>query len=123
VIDKKLINSAHDVSEGGILTCIAECCILDEENLIGAEVNIPVKTREDFSFFSESQSRVVVSVSPEKREQFEKLIADSEVKAVLLGSTGGKDLVVNDEYKFEVKNLADIYYNSISRIMSSAEEI
>jgi len=123
LIDNKLINSAHDVSEGGILTCIAECCILDEENLIGAEVNIPVKTREDFSFFSETQSRVVVSVSPENKNQFEKYLLDKEIKPTLLGNVGGQKLAVNGKYEFNVKNLADIYYNAISRIMNSAEEL
>ncbi len=123
LIDNKLINSAHDVSEGGILTCIAECCILDEKNLSGAEVNIPVKTREDFSFFSETQSRVVVSVSREKCRQFEKLLSENGLKAIQLGKVGGADLLVNSKYKFEVKKLADMYYNSISRIMNSAEEL
>ncbi|RJP68134.1 MAG: phosphoribosylformylglycinamidine synthase subunit PurL [Ignavibacteriales bacterium] len=123
LIDNKLINSAHDISEGGILTCLAECCILDEENLIGAEVNIPVKTREDFSFFSETQSRVVVSVSQEKCVQFEKLLSENGLKAIQLGKVGGADLLVNDKYKFDVMKLADIYYNSISRIMNSAEEL
>jgi len=122
LIDEKLINSAHDVSEGGILSCLAECCILDEENLIGADVNIPVKTREDKSFFSESQSRVVVSVSPENKNKFEKYFLDKETKTILLGKVGGQNLIVNGKYEFDVKNLSDIYYNSISRIMNDTSE-
>ncbi len=122
LIDKKLINSAHDISEGGILTCLAECCIMDEENLIGADVNIPVKTRENFSFFSESQSRIVVSVLPEKKNEFEKHFVDKELKVILLGKVGGNKLKVNGKYEFDLKNLSDIYYNSISRIMSVSSE-
>ncbi len=63
LIEKKLILSAHDISEGGIICALAECCIINEENPIGAEINIPIKTREDFSLFSESQSRIIVSIT------------------------------------------------------------
>jgi len=31
LIRKKLINSAHDISEGGIVCALAECCIINEE--------------------------------------------------------------------------------------------
>ena len=52
LINNGLINSAHDVSEGGIICALAECCIINDEKQIGANVNVPVKTRTDFSFFS-----------------------------------------------------------------------
>jgi phosphoribosylformylglycinamidine synthase len=86
LIDAKLINSAHDISDGGIVTAIAECCMLNEEKMIGAKITIPVKTREDFSFFSESQSRIIVSVSPENKDKFEeKLIkSDSQLERAML---------------------------------------
>jgi len=51
-IRKGLINSAHDISEGGIITSLAESCIGDQENPVGAEVNIPIKSRLDFTLFS-----------------------------------------------------------------------
>ena len=74
LIRKKLINSAHDISEGGIICALAECCIINEEKMLGAEVNIPIKSRKDFSYFSETQSRIIVSVSSDKKEEFEKFV-------------------------------------------------
>ncbi len=121
LIQKKIINSAHDISEGGIITSLAECCIINEEKMIGAEVNIPVKTRDDFSFFSESQSRVIVSVSPVKKEIFEHIVAEFNYPSVYLGKTGGDDLKVNDSIEITLERLAKIYYQSISSIMN--EEI
>jgi phosphoribosylformylglycinamidine synthase II len=74
LIEKKLILSAHDVSEGGILCALAECCIINEENPVGAEVSVSLKTREDFSLFSESQSRIIVSLSQKNKNGFEEFL-------------------------------------------------
>jgi len=112
------INSAHDISEGGIISALAECCIINEENPLGADVHIPVKTREDFSFFSESQSRVIVSVSLDKQEQFEKEMAASFTPFSLIGNVGGKSMKVNTQYEFSLEKLIDLYYNSISKKMN-----
>ncbi len=117
-IRKGLIKSAHDISEGGIITSLAECCIGDEENPIGAEVNIPVKTRLDFTLFSESQSRVIVSVSSSDKDEFEKIANAHSTPITLIGKTTEKDLKINDEIKISLEKLIDIYYNTISKKMN-----
>ena len=114
-----LIKSAHDISEGGILTTLAECAILNRERMIGAEVEIPVLTREDFSFFSESQSRVIVSVGKEKAQGFEELAAHSFIPFVKLGETGGSSLRINRKYEFSLNDLSEIYFNSIAKKMNA----
>ncbi len=119
LIRKDLIESAHDVSEGGVITAIAESCISNEKNPVGASVDIPVKNREDFSFFSESQSRVIISVDPQNRETFENIASESFVPFYLLGKTGGKKLQVNRNYIFEISELSDIYFNTISERMNA----
>lgn len=118
LINQKLINSAHDVSEGGLITALAECCILNPENMIGAKVNIHIKTREDFSFFSESQSRVVVTVSPENKSNFEKVASKSFTPYMLIGETIPKRFIVNDQYDFSLQLLSHLYYDSIPNKMS-----
>ncbi len=118
LIDKKYINSAHDISDGGILTALAECCVINFENKIGADVNIKIKSREDFSLFSESQSRVVISISSDKKDEFENIVYQSKVKFELIGKTGGNSLKVNDNYEFELEKISDLYYNSISKRMT-----
>ncbi|MGE5351618.1 MAG: phosphoribosylformylglycinamidine synthase subunit PurL [Acidobacteriota bacterium] len=114
------IRSAHDVSDGGIMTAIAECCIMDMEHALGAEVSIPVKTREDFSLFSESQSRVIVSVEAKKKEEFEQKLSRSGQAFTFLGRTGGSNLRVNGKYEFALENLIDLYYTSISKVMNAS---
>ncbi len=119
LIGNKLINSAHDVSEGGIAAAVAESCIIDKENMIGADVNIPVKGREEFALFSESQSRIIVSVSKENKVSFEKLLSKRSQPYTLIGTTGGNILKLNDKVEVTLENLADLYYNTISRIMNA----
>ncbi|MCF8259278.1 MAG: phosphoribosylformylglycinamidine synthase subunit PurL [Melioribacteraceae bacterium] len=118
LIQNGLLKSAHDISEGGIMCAVAECCIIDDKNLIGAEVDLPVKSREDYSLFSESQSRIIISVAEENMEAFEKQASKGFVPFLKLGIVGGKLLKVNQQYEFDVKHLADIYYNSITEKMN-----
>ncbi len=118
LIQKQILRSAHDISEGGIVTALAECCIMNNEKKIGAEVNVPVNTRIDFSFFSESQSRVIVSIREGSREDFEKYLREKEQKYSLIGKTGGSSLKVNNIMEIDVNKLSDIYYNTISSIMN-----
>ncbi|MCF8431740.1 MAG: phosphoribosylformylglycinamidine synthase subunit PurL, partial [Melioribacteraceae bacterium] len=118
LIQNGLSKSAHDISEGGIMCAVAECCIIDDKNLIGAEVDLPVKSREDYSLFSESQSRIIISVAEENMEAFEKQASKGFVPFLKLGIVGGKLLKVNQQYEFDVKHLADIYYNSITEKMN-----
>lgn len=119
LIQNKLIQSAHDVSEGGVVCALAECCIMNEEKLIGAEVKIPVKYRDDFSFFSESQSRIIVSVKPENKNEFVALLKKHDQNFVFLGNTIEKIFDVNGKIVSDVNELADIYYNTIPRIMNA----
>ena len=118
LIEKKLILSAHDISEGGIICALAECCIINEENPIGAEVTIPVKAREDFSLFSESQSRIIVSINQNSKNEFEELLKAQKQPFTFLGRTGGNQLKVNGKINVSLDKLVDLYFNTISRIMN-----
>lgn len=113
LINDGLIESAHDISEGGILSALAECCILDDEKPIGAEVNIPIKTREDFTLFSESQSRIIVSVKAKNKKLFEESASKLFTPFIQIGETKKENLTINDKYIFELDVLLELYYKSI----------
>lgn len=125
LIRKNLIKSAHDVSEGGIACALAECCIINNEKMLGAKVDIPIITRKDFSYFSESQSRIIVSVSSGKKDEFEKLLQSINLPAgqagqpfSVIGKTGGSSLKINSDIDVSLKDLADSYFNTIPGIMN-----
>lgn len=118
LIRKKLINSAHDISEGGIICALSECCIINNEKMMGVKVEIPVKGRKDFSYFSETQSRIIVSVSSDQKDEFEKSAISVGQAFIAIGHVGGSSLKINNDINLSVENLADMYFNTISRIMS-----
>jgi phosphoribosylformylglycinamidine synthase len=118
LIRKNLINSAHDVSEGGVVCALAECCIINDEKQIGAEVNIPIKTRKDFTYFSETQSRIIVSISNNKKNAFEKILSSSSQTFSQIGTVGGSVLKLNEDISVSLDILSDLYYNTIPRIMN-----
>jgi len=60
MIADKLVQSAHDCSEGGLAVAIAESCISGSKT-IGADIRFSSKIRLDALLFGETQSRIVVS--------------------------------------------------------------
>ncbi|MBW4840273.1 MAG: phosphoribosylformylglycinamidine synthase II, partial [Paenibacillaceae bacterium] len=86
-----LVRSAHDLSEGGLAVALAESCI---SGGIGAKVDVASELRSDFALFSESQSRILLSASPEKAEALEKRLAERGVPAARIGVVEGSELNV-----------------------------
>ncbi len=116
-----MIKSAHDISEGGIGAALAECCIINQDKQIGCEVKIPLKSRKDFSLFSESQSRIVISVSQNEQAKLEETLRNQKLKFYYLGTVGGDKMLIKDYFKVGITELSDIYFNTIPRIMSGEE--
>ncbi len=117
LIKSGMVESAHDVSEGGIICALAECCISDPDHPVGAKVDIPVNSRQDFSFFSETQSRVILTINPENLDAFEEIAGKSFTPFSYIGTTGGEKFKVNENYTFDLAELSGLYYNSISSRM------
>ena len=74
-----LVASCHDCSDGGLGVCLAEKAF---SGGLGMDVDLSAVPAEnldrlDHLLFSESQSRMVVTVRPENRAEFEKIMADS----------------------------------------------
>ena len=94
-IGEGLFASCHDVSDGGLAVCLAECAMLSGE---GAMVLL---NKSDFAsdhpssalLFGEAQGRIVVTVRTEK--QFTKLkerASSARIRAIWLGTVGGTHL-------------------------------
>lgn len=67
-IQNNLLQSAHDISEGGLIVAIAEATF---GNQLGVDLTSKLSVRQ---FFAETQSRFVVSVSPENQVAFKQLV-------------------------------------------------
>ncbi len=91
-IQSGLVQSAHDVSEGGLAAALAESCISGN---VGATVEWSTELRSDVALFSESQSRIVLSVSADHKNALEKLLQEAGVPFTALGFVGGSKLSIN----------------------------
>ncbi|AZS13760.1 phosphoribosylformylglycinamidine synthase subunit PurL [Paenibacillus lutimineralis] len=92
-IQSGLVQSAHDLSEGGLAVALAESCI---SGGLGAHVELPTSDlRADIALFSESQSRILLSASPNHADELVQLIAQHGVPVRVIGRVEGGDLVVH----------------------------
>jgi len=91
-IRQGLVKSAHDLSEGGLAVALAESCFGEE---IGAMVELTTELRADVAMFSESQSRILLSVDADQADAVLAMAEQLSVPARVIGKTGGARLVVN----------------------------
>ncbi|WP_426449810.1 phosphoribosylformylglycinamidine synthase subunit PurL [Paenibacillus sp. S-38] len=90
-IQKGLVASAHDLSDGGLAVALAESCI---SGRLGANVNLTTDLRADIALFSESQSRLLLSAAPEKASELEAVLKAAGVPVQVIGKVEGSSLQV-----------------------------
>ena len=89
----KIVNSAHDVSDGGLFTTLLESSM---ENDLGFRIDYDSPVRFDSFLFGEAQSRVVVSVDPKDFEKLQNISTQNSVPIQKIGVVEKSALVVND---------------------------
>ena len=107
-----IVNSAHDISDGGLAVTLAESCICGRRKRLGARI-----TLDDISvntLFSEAPSRVVVSVNPDDVDKLEIMCGNWEVPCKHLGFVGGESLKIIGGFDINLDELSDIYYNGLA---------
>jgi phosphoribosylformylglycinamidine synthase II len=77
-IQKRMVLSAHDCSEGGLAVALAEMAFAGGFGVTALLNSVPVDAkvkRDDVLLFSESNSRIIVEVDPKNRKAFERMMA------------------------------------------------
>ncbi len=92
MIKSGIIESAHDCADGGLFMTLMEAAM---PNNLGFEVATDSNFRKDAYLFGEAQSRVVVSINPDNKEDFEKEAATNGF--TLLGTVKGNDMNIDGE--------------------------
>jgi phosphoribosylformylglycinamidine synthase len=120
-----LVRSAHDCSDGGLAVALAECCLATPSQAAGAVVRLARQgLRLDSLLFGESQSRVLLSVSPDQADRVLRVAAERGVMASAIGQVGGGRLgieVVGDRKNpdcridVDLATLLDRWGNSLQR--------
>ncbi|MFN0036903.1 MAG: phosphoribosylformylglycinamidine synthase subunit PurL [Saprospiraceae bacterium] len=93
-IGRKLVESAHDVSDGGVFANLLESAM---PRGLGFAVVSNSNIRKDAWLFGEAQSRVVVSVRSEQKAEFERFLAAENAAFEMLGEVKGQNVVVDGE--------------------------
>ena len=109
-INQKLIASAHDVGDGGILVAISEMCM-------SGNLGITIEIETDFPhgyFFAEDQSRYLLEVSPNNYDECQKLANNNDVHFEKIGIVGGD--------KISIKNIGDEQVSVLKRSFETSIE-
>lgn len=105
-IQAGLVISAHDCAEGGLAVALAESCFSSYRHAaIGARVDLPAIARPAITeadrmtcnaalLFSETPSRIVVTVKPENLAQIKALAQQHGVACMEAGTVGGVSLQI-----------------------------
>jgi phosphoribosylformylglycinamidine synthase II len=113
-IADELLASAHDISDGGLLVAIVESCLTGQNGPVGAKVKLDLNgLRKDSVYFGETQSRVVVSVTPANLPALEKLADQFGVPCTVLGETGGDLFQVDDVISLTLNELRQAWEETL----------
>lgn len=104
--DQSIINSVHDLSDGGLITGIAESCLSGKK---GAEIHIE---NESFTeLFGEGTGQFIISIVSNKEKEFEQLFKGFAFKRI--GEVTSQDKLI-------VKaNNKELIHSSLSDMMDS----
>jgi hypothetical protein len=112
----RVLSSAHDISDGGIAACLAECCVAGR---IGCAVELEVPKGQSLAamLFHEAPSRVIVSFPPENREKVQAACEEQGVPFALLGFVGGDTLEIEDVMDVPVQVLAESHSRALESVV------
>src|SRR5437868_1585647 len=111
LIKKHLIESAHDISEGGLFVTLAESAFPRNFGLSVKKSNTSI--RNDAYWFGESQGRIIVTVSEKNISEFEKTITDVPFEKI--GTVTKLDLEVDGENWGNISSWKEKYDTAIEK--------
>ena len=117
LIEENLIESAHDVSDGGLFITLLESAM---PRGLGFKIECDEEIRKDAFLFGESQSRIVVSVNEEKLDVFVALIADMDVDFINLGEVTAGEIHIDETNFGSSADYSTKYNNAIGDLMNDS---
>ena len=111
-IQKNLVESAHDISNGGLAITIAESCISGNLGFNGTTTQ---SDRWDTALFGENQSRIIISVKPEKLSTLKGLLSETKCPFLTIGFVGGKKLIFPKTLQIDVNEISEHWKNGLEK--------
>ena len=113
LIEKNLILSSHDISNGGLITALSEMAL---NSKFGAKIQKPKKLINLFKyFFGEDQARYIVEIQIQDLPLVEKILKEANIYYENIGFTQEDYFEIEGELKISTKELFKInnqWYNS-----------
>ena len=118
-IRKGLVKSSHDLSLGGLALAL----LTSSTDELGIHMDLQTEMKPESAFFSETQSRAIIGVSPDLLAPLEDLMHQNQVLFTRVGVVmpGRFDLALNGRILIEedLLGLRDLWLNGLERIMNS----
>ncbi len=110
LIDNKLIQSAHDVSEGGLFTCVLESAMASN---LGFSMSMNSSLRADAYLYGEAQGRIVVSVSANSEAAFMEHLGG--VACECIGQVSASAIMIDNDNWGEISTWSNLYDTAIEQ--------
>jgi phosphoribosylformylglycinamidine synthase subunit PurL len=117
LISRKLVESAHDISEGGLFITLVESAFKNNLgfDVVAADFNI----RKDAYWYGESQSRAVVSVKPDKAAEFRNFLEGHPYEE--LGFVTSGSVEIDGMYWGDISEWKELYEQAIDNQLAISE--
>jgi phosphoribosylformylglycinamidine synthase len=115
LIRRNLVQSANDVSDGGLFVALFECAA--PRNL-GFDITTDAEIRPDAFLFGEAQGRVVVTVSPSRETQFIDHMMESGIPFTTLGHVTKSEVRVDDISFGFISDMKQEYDNKLGELIT-----
>jgi phosphoribosylformylglycinamidine synthase II len=119
------VRSAHDCSEGGLAVALAECCVADLRNPVGATISLAPwdKLPQRALLFGEAQGRIVLST--DKLPQLLAVLQKHKVPVNVIGSTtpAAVGLVITGAgtgLRVPLEQVSEAWHGALERAMSQS---
>jgi phosphoribosylformylglycinamidine synthase len=113
---KSLVNSMHDVSDGGLYITLLESAM---PNNLGFDITTASEVRTDAFLFGEAQGRVVVSVPIEKEMDFVDFMMKNKFPFYTLGHVTKGELRIDDISFGFISDAKEKYETALEKLLES----
>ena len=116
LIDNNLIQSAHDVSVGGIITAVSKMCIKGNK---GINLKKPKYLINEIEyFFAEDQGRYIIEITKKDLKKVTDMLNKNAVHFDELGKVNENELFINEKTKVTIDELKTSNTSWLTKYMS-----
>jgi phosphoribosylformylglycinamidine synthase len=116
LINSELVQSAHDVSVGGIITAVSKMCIKGNK---GINLKKPKYLINEIEyFFAEDQGRYIIEINKKDLKKVTDILNKNAVHFDELGTVNEKELFINEKTKVTIDELKTSNTSWLTKYMS-----